>query len=187
MVIVKTKSKNKVKNNEQEMEGIILKNINSFRNEYFYLSNFYEAPVEYEGLRYKSNEAAFQAAKCSRLEDREKFTNLNPSEAKRLGRTIPLRPDWERVKVGVMKEVALCKFTQHPNLAKKLIETGDAYLEEGNTWGDRIWGTVNGSGKNLLGQILMEVREIIKTNQISKLSKPSEKNDVSEDKDDVEI
>lgn len=48
---------------------------------------------------------------------------------------------------------------QWPNLQEKLLATGDAYLEEGNTWGDRIWGTVDGQGENRLGQILMQVRE----------------------------
>lgn len=54
------------------------------------------------------------------------------------------------------------KFTQNPNFADKLLATGDAHLEEGNTWGDRIWGTVNGSGANRLGIILMQIRAEIK-------------------------
>lgn len=54
------------------------------------------------------------------------------------------------------------KFTQNTELADKLLATGDAYLEEGNTWGDRIWGTVNGSGANRLGVILMQIRAELK-------------------------
>lgn len=65
-----------------------------------------------------------------------------------------------------MKDVVEAKFSQNPDLAKKLLETEDAYLEEGNDWGDRIWGTVNGIGANNLGRILMEVREILKEKSI---------------------
>ena len=65
-----------------------------------------------------------------------------------------LRPDWESVKVKVMREIVHEKFAQNPDLAQRLIDTGDEYREEGNTWGDRVWGTVNGQGANLLGQIL---------------------------------
>ena len=87
---------------------------------------------------------------------------MNPSEAKRTGRKVKLRPDWEDVKINEMRNIVRAKFSQNPELAEKLIQTGDAHLEEGNTWGDRTWGTVNGSGQNLLGKILMEIRETLK-------------------------
>lgn len=132
--------------------------INSFRGDYFFLSNFYDAPVEYNGLIYQNNEAAFQAQKCRYEEDRKAFTEMNGSEAKKAGRRVSLRSDWETVKIQVMRELVLAKFTQNPELRDELLATGDAYLEEGNTWGDRIWGTVNGVGANNLGKILMEVR-----------------------------
>lgn len=54
------------------------------------------------------------------------------------------------------------KFTQNTELAGKLLATGDTYLEEGNTWGDRVWGTVNGIGANQLGIILMKIRDEIR-------------------------
>ena len=133
--------------------------IDSFRNEYFFLSNFFEAPVCYEGITYKSNEAAFQAQKCQNKSDRVQFSSLTPSEAKRLGRSISLRHDWETVKVNIMEDLIYAKFSQNPVLREKLIKLQDVYLEEGNDWGDKIWGTVNGQGRNLLGQILMKVRD----------------------------
>ncbi len=133
--------------------------INSFRNENFFLSNFYEAPIEYNGILYTNNEAAFQAQKCIIPDDRHKFENLNPTEARHLGRKIPLRKDWERVKFSIMEEIVRAKFEQNPDLREKLLATGDTYLEEGNTWGDRTWGTVNGTGANGLGKILMAIRE----------------------------
>lgn len=133
--------------------------INEFRGENYFLSNFYESPVSYKGLTYKNNEAAFQAQKCIKDDEKKLFTDLNPSEAKKLGRKIPLRKDWEDIKINVMRDIVRAKFDQNEDLAEKLISTGDEYLEEGNTWGDKIWGTVNGKGANNLGRILMEIRE----------------------------
>ena len=136
--------------------------IDSFKGEYFFLSNFYPTKIKYNGIQYLNNEAAFQAQKCTTMEDRIKFSYLNPSDAKRLGRRIILRNDWESVKISIMREIVFEKFKQNPHLTEKLLDTGNIYLEEGNNWGDRIWGTVNGVGRNELGKILMEVRKEIK-------------------------
>lgn len=142
--------------------------IDTFRGEYYFLSNFYEIPVIFDGITYQNNEAAFQAQKCSVYNDRKQFSFLNASEAKKLGRKVSLRPDWEEVKIGIMREIVREKFEQHPKLAEKLLATGDSYLEEGNTWGDRVWGTVNGQGANNLGRILMEIREELKEKELQK-------------------
>lgn len=131
----------------------------SFREQYFFLSNFYPAQVEYDGVIYQSSEAAYQAQKCADKSDRLQFAGLDPSASKHLGNSILLCKDWEAVKVRVMKEIVTAKFMQNPELRELLLSTGDAYLEEGNDWGDRIWGTVDGVGQNLLGQILMQVRK----------------------------
>lgn len=133
--------------------------INSFRGKYYFLSNFYEAPVTYNGLTYQNNEAAFQAQKTLIESERKRFCSMNASEAKKTGRHVILRKDWEDVKIDIMRDIVEAKFRQNPDLAEKLLATGDAYLEEGNTWGDRTWGTVNGQGANNLGRILLEVRE----------------------------
>ena len=131
--------------------------INKFRGKYQFLSNFYETPVTWNGLTYLNNEAAFQSAKT--FSDRECFTNLDPSSAKKLGRKVQLRSDWENVKDDVMYEICKAKFSQNTELKKRLLSTGNEHLEEGNTWGDKIWGTVNGIGENRLGKILMRIRE----------------------------
>ena len=136
--------------------------INSFRGKYFFLSNFYEIPVIFDGIRYQSSEAAFQAQKCADYEDRKAFANMTPDESKKAGRKCNLRSDWEDVKVDLMKKIVYSKFTQNPYLAYGLLATGNEELIEGNTWGDKIWGQVNGEGQNLLGKILMEVREEIR-------------------------
>ena len=78
--------------------------ISEFRGEYYFLSNFYSAPVTYNGMCFENNEAAFQAAKCP--ERMTEFCRLNPSEAKRLGRRVKLRGDWEAVKDTVMYRFA---------------------------------------------------------------------------------
>lgn len=132
--------------------------IKEFRGEYYFLSNFFEAPVTWEGITYRNNEAAFQSAKLIDRKARQQFSTLDPSSAKRLGRRVLLRPDWETVKFNIMQEICFAKFTQNKELRDKLLATGNKYLEEGNTWGDRIWGTVNGQGQNMLGKILMGVR-----------------------------
>lgn len=127
-----------------------------FFNEYRFLSNFYEVPVQYNGLLFRSSEAAFQAQKCP--ERANEFLNLSPDEAKRMGRKVNIRSDWESVKDTVMYEIVLAKFSQNEALKKKLIDTGDAFLAEENWWGDKYWGTVNGVGRNQLGKTLMKVR-----------------------------
>lgn len=139
-----------------------MKKIDEFKNKYFFLSNFYLRPMVYEGLTYRCAEAAFQSAKVKDKKDRWDFIDLNPSEAKRLGRKIPLRADWEEIKDEVMYQVCKSKFCNDVEMQDLLLATENALLEEGNTWGDRYWGTVNGIGKNKLGQILMKIREEIK-------------------------
>ncbi|MEG2254956.1 MAG: NADAR family protein, partial [Vagococcus sp.] len=100
------------------------------------------------------------------------FSNLQPNDAKKLGRKIELREDWESIKFGVMREVIRCKFNQNPDLVKKLIGTGNEELIEGNTWHDNTYGNCscekckNIVGKNVLGKILMEERTRFKKGRV---------------------
>lgn len=137
------------------------KKIECFRGRYGFLSNFHQAPVTWEGLTYMNSEAAFQAAKCLDMAERVPFTEMDPTKAKRLGRKVALREDWETVKIQVMEEVVRAKFTQNEDLAAQLLETGQTELVEGNRWGDVFWGVDmrNGRGENHLGRILMKVRD----------------------------
>lgn len=132
--------------------------IREFQGKYRFLSNFYEVPVKYKGVVYNNNEAAFQAQKCPGRES--EFTSITPSEAKRLGRKVPLRKDWEQIKEQVMYEICVAKFTQNPDLMSQLLQT-EGELEEGNYWHDTVWGVdlKTGFGKNKLGKILMRIRE----------------------------
>ena len=96
-------------------------------------------------------------------------TALKPSEAKRLGQRVALRPDWEAVKLGVMEDIVRAKFTQHESLAVKLINTGDRGLIEGNTWQDLFWGVdiTTRKGENHLGRILMKIRDELNRDVLS--------------------
>lgn len=135
--------------------------ITEFRDKYYCFSNFGPGKVTVFGYTFDNGEAAFHSQKdVSRAQD---FVGLDPSAAKKLGRRVKLRPDWENVKDKVMKEVVTAKFTQNKDLQKILLDTGDQILVEGNTWGDTYWGKVNGHGINQLGKILMEVRASLRS------------------------
>ena len=140
--------------------GWFKEDITRFREAYDYLSNFYEAPVEYEGITYGSNEAAFQAQKCMTQAEKQTFAELRPGMAKKVGRQVSLRPDWEDVKLGIMEELVRAKFTQNLDLKEKLLSTGERKILEGNSWHDTFWGVDEKSwqGENHLGKILMKVR-----------------------------
>ena len=143
-------------------QGVLLstdRRIASFRGKYGFLSNMYDCPVEFNGVTYQSSEVAFQAQKCLYDSDKVKFSSMDGVEAKKFGRKVAIRKDWEKVKKDIMRDIVSAKFAQHPDLAKRLIATGDKQLVEGNTWYDTYWGVFNGRGKNVLGKILMDVRE----------------------------
>lgn len=133
--------------------------IDSFRGKYAFLSNFYLSPFTIKNREYKTVEHFFQSCKTEDFEEQEKIRNSkSPSEAKKLGKKVKLRDDWELVKVTFMYLGLLCKFEQSKDLAKKLIDTGDLELIEGNNWNDTYWGVCNGNGKNILGKLLMIIR-----------------------------
>lgn len=133
--------------------------IDKFDGEYQFLSNFYDCEVPYKGLVYRNSESAFQAQKCTLEEDKIPFTNVYAGTAKKMGRKVNLRNDWEKVKLSEMKNIVRSKFTNNEDLRNKLVSTGNAQLIEGNYWHDTFWGVCNGKGENHLGKILMEIRE----------------------------
>lgn len=139
--------------------------ITAFRGNYRFLSNFYPCPVEYEGALYPAAENAYQAAKTDREVNRAEFLSVTPAVAKSRGQRVELRPNWETVKLEVMMAVLRAKFS-NPELRWELVQTGDAELVEGNDWGDRYWGTSNGTGENHLGKLLMKVRDEIYTSGV---------------------
>lgn len=140
--------------------------ITSFSGEYRFLSNFYRSPIVYRGLTYPTVEHAFQAAKSNDFSMRLVISEVgSPALAKKIGRNLPLPSDWETKKLKVMEELLREKF-RDSRLRFLLLSTGTRHLEEGNRWGDRFWGTVNGQGKNHLGKLLMQVRCEILANDL---------------------
>lgn len=134
----------------------------TFRNEYYFLSNMYPCDITInvagDNITLRCSEAAFQALKCQNLDDIKRFMSIDGYAAKKLGRTVTLRSDWESAKLDVMRYVLKCKFTQHPELAVKLKSIDDEIVEE-NTWHDTFWGVCNSIGQNYLGKLLMELRD----------------------------
>lgn len=137
-------------------------NFYSVGDEFGEFSNFAPFPITLGGTRWPTTEHYFQAQKFDNSEYREKIRSANsPMLAARLGRDRKqkLRRDWESVKVGIMRAAVLAKFTQHPELRDLLLSTGKAKIVE-HTENDDYWGDGgDGSGKNMLGRILMEARE----------------------------
>jgi len=136
----------------------------SFSGDNEFLSNFSWSEVYYEHRWYPTVEHAFQAAKTFDENRRAEICRLvTPGQAKRMGRLITLRPDWELVKIGVMYSLVKFKFERTPSLGNQLLRTGREPLIEGNTWGDHFWGMEwdydRWRGKNWLGRILMKVRK----------------------------
>lgn len=142
-----------------------------FKGEHEYLSNFYLCSFTWDGIKWPHSEAAYQAAKSPHAIIRKKFVNLSPGKAKRYGKTIIMRDDWEDVKLEVMAEIIFHKFEQNPDIKEKLLAT-TGELQEGNWWGDKFWGVSpahSNNGQNHLGRILMEYRDLCLGTAISGL------------------
>lgn len=143
--------------------------IDQFDGEYRFLSNFYnKKPFNYNGMMFWSSEAAFQAQKCVNDEDKVKIANCkNPSMAKKIGRGVQMREDWNDVRGEEMYKILKAKFSD-PELKRLLLDTGKAQLVEGNHWHDNYWGACTCDGckakfhNNKLGKTLMKVREELK-------------------------
>lgn len=132
--------------------------ISQFSEQYAFLSNFWPCKINYEGTVYDSAEHAYQAAKSLLPWERQCIAAAStPGKAKRMGRKVTLRPDWDDVKIQVMSDIVSIKF-QDQELAEMLLATGDEELVEGNHWNDTFWGICRGQGTNWLGKILMQVR-----------------------------
>ena len=134
----------------------------SVNDKYGEFSNFAAFPITVKRKSWPTSEHYFQGQKFENPAHREEIRKAKtPMIAARLGRDRKkkLRRDWESVKDNVMREAVRAKFTQHEELRVLLLGTGNAKLVE-HTANDAYWGDGgDGSGKNMLGQILMEVRE----------------------------
>ncbi len=138
--------------------------IDSFTGEYADFSNFSTSIVYLGGHIAATVENGYQAAKAVHFIDRIAILNEpTPGRAKRAGRKVEIRPDWEQIKLWVMEDLLRQKFSFTENLHSSsrllhLLGTGNATLIEGNYWNDRFWGVCNGEGENHLGRLLMQIR-----------------------------
>jgi len=156
--------------------------IDKFSDYYHFLSNFYPHTFSYptpdstggpwlttwQSKEYRSTEHAYQAFKADNEAEHEYVRNLDtPAKAKRAGRTVSKRKDWEQIKFDLMLDLLRAKFSD-TMLAKLLMDTDDKKLVEGNYWHDNIFGNCtcdackNIEGKNMLGKLLMQIRDELK-------------------------
>lgn len=142
-----------------------LMQIDAFRGRWTRLGNYASCVVFYKGHAYQSVEHAYQAQKSADPAIQKMIRDcVNPAAAKKLARSVVLRPDWEAIKVPLMRTLLEEKFSQEPERSI-LLSTGDARLIEGNWWHDNFWGDCRcglakceAPGENYLGRLLMEVR-----------------------------
>lgn len=133
-----------------------------FKKEYYFLSNMcpctngVSVMIDDKIYKFTCAEAAFQAFKCPQRAS--EFENIDGYTAKKLGKRVQLRSDWEQIKNQIMLNVVCTKFMQNPDMFRRLRNTKSIIVEE-NTWGDTYWGVCNGVGENHLGKILMKIRD----------------------------
>lgn len=137
-----------------------MQTIDSFMGDFRFLSNFYVDEEHTVSVEHK-----YQAAKATNLVDYLKIMQSPlPRDAKRLSKTIAIRPDWNDIRLIIMEQCLIEKFS-NSGLALRLVGTNDATLIEGNNWGDNFWGVCDGVGKNQLGCLLMKIRDRFITNK----------------------
>lgn len=134
----------------------------SDKEQYGCFSNFHEGPYEIDGKMWPTTEHYFAAMKTLDPNLQEDIRKApTPLDAKRMGRVVPLREDWEDAKYDVMLDALRAKFGNNPKLKEVLLSTGDALIYEDSPY-DKVWGTGErggvGTGQNLLGKALMQVR-----------------------------
>lgn len=135
----------------------------------FKFSNFQPFEIEYQGVKFPTVEHFYQAMKSEDLEDWKRIASCEkPGQAKRLGRNLPMREDWGKIKFYVMEEALKLKFAPGTIYYQSLMDTGNEQIVERNYWHDNIWGDCYCSrcdeieGKNYLGKILMKIRDSYK-------------------------
>ena len=134
--------------------------------DYGFLSNLFKAPVSFEGKKFRSSEEAYQYGKPVEKEVAEWIVSAPHQRqvAQAAHSLLPydIVPDWNKIKVERMRRVVEAKFAQNKELKQKLLDTGDNILLEDSPT-DKFWGIgAKGDGENVLGKLLMELREKLK-------------------------
>lgn len=148
--------------------------INSFKNQYAFLSNFYQISITFEGIIYGSTEHAYQASKSFDNKYRKMIASIpgnKPGLTKRFGSRVTLRSDWDKVKIDIMSKLLYKKFL-YPHLSNLLLQTQDEDIVEGNHWHDNFWGDCKCKkckdipGQNNLGKLLMDIRKELREDKV---------------------
>lgn len=145
--------------------------INQFRGVNAFLSNMYPCELTYNGIKFNNLESLFQSFKA--IDKQHEYGGLVGKVAKAKGRKEKLPANWNEVRVELMYGCLYLKFSQNPKLLERLLATGNEELVEGNTWHDTFWGVCTcreckGRGDNILGKLLMKVREELRHDHIRK-------------------
>lgn len=141
---------------------------------YGVFSNLHRTPVDFEDQVFPTAEHAYQAGKAAKPAVREWILSAPTPALVAMAAhglyTWDIVPNWSKIKFDRMRGVLRAKFSQHPALRDLLLSTGNARLVEAGTTDNavnRLWGEVNGKGKNMLGVLLMEVRDELRQVQAS--------------------
>lgn len=140
-------------------------------------SNLFRRTIEFEGESYPTSEHAYQSGKARKPEVKQ-WLMAAPSPALLAMAAHGLyywdvSPGWSQKKFDRMRSVLLAKFTQHADLRELLLSTGSLRLVETATVDNevnRLWGEVNGVGRNMLGELLMELRDQLRTKLVPALA-----------------
>ena len=135
--------------------------INRFNGEYDFLSNRFPCRVLWEGLEYRSAEAAFQASKCHDEKERKVYAGCTTDKAILKGKDQTPYLGWEEDQLGIMESILWAKFEMNPSLMQKLVGTGNSVLLNGNNKQETFWGIdlYSWIGENHLGRIIMNIRD----------------------------
>ena len=158
--------------------------MHTFKGPFRFLSNFYPSRIQIEGnttryltaqeffgsrtITFATVENGYQGGKSADPDEQDRILRApSPGQAKRLGRRVRMRPDFEQKKFALMEDLVDAKFSQNVDLRAALLGTGNRPLVEGAPWGDRIWGVCNGVGENHLGKTLMRVRDRLRNESLA--------------------
>lgn len=135
--------------------------IDKFKGEYDFLGNRFACRFIWQGLKYGNAEAAFQSSRCENDRERKAFCACSADKAALKGREIVPPTGWATERLSIMESVLTAKFEQNPMLMQRLVETGNRLLINGNSKGDMFWGVdlYTWEGENMLGKLLMKIRE----------------------------
>lgn len=177
-----TKTGNIKKPTQTANKGAIAMEIHFYRSNekpYGVFSNLHRTPVVFEGREFPTAEHAYQAGKASKEAVREWILSApTPSLVAMAAHglyTWDIVPSWSKIKFDRMRDVLRAKFAQHEDLRALLLATGQARLVEAGTTNNavnRLWGEVNGKGQNMLGILLMEVRDELRNGEVTQLKAP---------------